>query len=31
MRRLTWLALAAYSTVMIALTMLKAFYRIGCL
>lgn len=31
MRRLTWLALAVYSVVMIALTMLKAFYRIGYL
>lgn len=31
MRRLIWLALAVYSTVMIALTMLKAFYRIGYL
>lgn len=29
MRRLTWLALAVYSAVMIALTMLKAFYQIG--
>ncbi|MFC6146910.1 VanZ family protein [Corynebacterium nasicanis] len=31
MRRLTWLALLAYTAVMIALTMLKAFYRIGYL
>lgn len=31
MRRLTWLALAVYSAVMIALTMLKGFYRIGYL
>lgn len=31
MRPLTWLALIAYTAVMIALTMLKAFYRIGYL
>ena len=29
MRRLTWLALGVYTAVMLALTMLKAFYRIG--
>ncbi len=29
MRRLTWFALASYAVVMVALTMLKAFYRIG--
>ncbi|NLA55320.1 MAG: VanZ family protein [Corynebacterium humireducens] len=31
MRRLTWFALAVYAAVMVALTMLKAFYRIGYL
>ncbi len=31
MRRFTWVALAAYTAVMVALTMFKAFYRIGCL
>lgn len=31
MRRLTWLALAVYTAVMLSLTMLKAFYRIGYL
>lgn len=31
MRRLTWLALGVHTAVMVALTMLKAFYRIGYL
>lgn len=31
MRRLTWLALAVYSAVMLTLTMFKAFYQIGYL
>lgn len=31
MRRITWLALAVYTAVMLSLTMLKAFYRIGYL